>query len=69
MKQYRVSQLENEHGDLHQVIPQLVNTYGCVHTAVKLGASPATINRWLKKNGYALKKQWAKTQHQEGSAA
>lgn len=49
---YRVRDLEAQHGDLHQVIPPLVNKNGQAEAARELGVSQFTISRWLKDNGY-----------------
>lgn len=49
---YRVRELEAEHGDLHKVIPPLVNKNGQGEAARELGVSQFTISKWLKDNGY-----------------
>ena len=51
----KLKQLEAEHGDLHKVIPPLVNTHGQVETSRRLKISPATFNTWLKANHYHKK--------------
>ena len=51
-----LKQLEATLGDLHQVIPNLVNEYGQHEAARKLGISSASVNRWLKANGYRPKR-------------
>jgi len=55
MPMYRIKQLQESKGDLHQVIPPLVNKYGQSKSAQMLGICSATINRWLKENGYRKK--------------
>lgn len=52
MAKYRLNELERRHGDLHSVIPELVNRLGQHRTAQQLGVSSFTINHWLKANGY-----------------
>jgi transposase-like protein len=52
----RIKHLETSLGDLHQVIPELVNQYGQHEAGRKLGISSATVNRWLKANGYKPKR-------------
>lgn len=49
---YRINELEKEHGDLHALIPEMVNKHGVTKTAAALSISAATISRWLKTNGY-----------------
>lgn len=51
----RLRDLEGMHGDLHRVIPELVNAYGQNEAGRRLGVSSATVNRWLKDNGYRRK--------------
>lgn len=37
-----------------------VNQFGLTKAAPKLGTSPAKLCRWLKANGYTLKRQYVK---------
>lgn len=53
-KPNRLKELEAERGDLHKVIPQMVNLHGQAYAAAQLKTSVATINKWLKTNGYQL---------------
>ncbi|HUN08366.1 MAG TPA: helix-turn-helix domain-containing protein [Aggregatilineales bacterium] len=72
MPVHRIKHLETSYGDLHQVIPELVNQYGQHEAARKLGISSATVNRWLKTNGYKPKRMRLVKyirESQEGSAA
>lgn len=55
-----VRHLEKEHGDLHKLIPPLVNEQGQHATAKQLGVSVSTINNWLMRNGYVLKRQYVR---------
>lgn len=48
----RLKQLEQERGNLHLVIPELVRQHGQIGAGQELGVTSATINRWLKRNGY-----------------
>jgi hypothetical protein len=52
-KRYKLKEVEKLHGNLHEIIPQLVNIGGQSHAASVLGTSQATIARWLSMNGYA----------------
>lgn len=54
----RLRDIERERGDLHQIIPHLVNEQGQHATARQLGVSVSTINNWLMRNGYILKRQY-----------
>lgn len=56
----RLAALEQKRGDLHQVIPRLVNAHGQAETARRLGVSVSTINNWLMRNGYVLKRQYVR---------
>ncbi len=62
----KLRDIEKQKGDLNRVIPELVNAHGQHETARILGVSAATVNKWLKDNGYTLKQVYVK---QEGSAA
>jgi hypothetical protein len=61
-KRFVLRDLEAKHGDLHKVIPQLVNRYGQLETALRLGTTQATISGWLKSNGYVFKGEWTRTE-------
>lgn len=56
----KLKQIEAEHGNLENVIPALVNQHGQHRTAALLKVSPATINAWLKHNGYRAKITYVK---------
>lgn len=50
---YKLHRIAQTHGgDLHEVIPPLVNSFGQAEAARQLGLSQFTISRWLEKNGY-----------------
>ena len=49
---YKDKSLEAIHGDLHGLIPTMVNKYGQVYTAQSLGVSQYFISDWLRRNGY-----------------
>lgn len=51
-KRFVLRELEAEYGDLHQVIPKLVNEAGQAYAAHQLNTSQFTISKWLKDNGY-----------------
>lgn len=51
-KPNRLREVEQQHGDLHKVIPALVNLHGQAEAGRLLGVSSATISMWLKANGY-----------------
>jgi hypothetical protein len=52
MPLYRIRELEKNHGDLHLIIPPLVNEVGQSKAAAKLGLSASTVSKWLVHNGY-----------------
>lgn len=52
MPMYRVREIQKKYGDLHNVIPKLVNAKGQSAAGKELGLSSATINLWLKNHGY-----------------
>lgn len=56
----KLLEIERERGDLHQVIPALVNQNdGMQNKAARiLGVSSVTISLWLKKNGYRPVVRW-----------
>ena len=62
---YRVKGLQQKYGDLHRVIPRLVNEGGQLKAAKVLGLSPATINKWLKDNGYQKRIQYIHVESEE----
>lgn len=53
-----ISRIVEMRGNLHDVIPPMVNRMGQQQAAQQLGVSPFTINRWLRQNGYVLKRQY-----------
>ena len=55
-----ISRIVEMTGNLHEVIPPIVNRVGQHEAAHQLGVSPFTINRWLKQNGYVLKRQYVR---------
>ena len=59
-KRYRIPELEKEYGDLHKIIPPLVNEGGQAYAAFQLDTTQATISRWLRDNGYAPKTTYEK---------
>jgi hypothetical protein len=56
----KLKRLEIERGNLDEVIPSLVNRNGQHVTAKALGVSAATINKWLKDNGYVRRQFYVK---------
>lgn len=59
-RRYRLREIENKYGDLHRVIPDLVNKQGQAETARELDVTQATISIWLKENGYKRIVQWVR---------
>lgn len=59
-KRHKIPELERQHGDLHAVIPPMVNQFDQAYTANQLATSQATVSRWLKNNGYCKKVTWVK---------
>ena len=57
-KKDTLKRLEAEQGDLHKIIPKLVNDGGQAYAAHQLNTTQATISRWLKTNGYSVKTFW-----------
>lgn len=55
-----ISRIVEQHGNLHDVIPKVVNRVGQIKGAEILGVSPFTLNRWLKNNGYELKRMYVR---------
>jgi hypothetical protein len=50
--------LEKQYGDLHQIIPALVNDVGQVEAATRLGVKQNWLSRWLATNGYSRETVW-----------
>jgi hypothetical protein len=59
-KRYKLREVERLEGDLHEVIPKLVNQGGQAFAAIVLKVSQATISTWLKSNGYRKIERWEK---------
>lgn len=57
----KLQALEQERGNLHDVIPALVNERGQAGAAAALGVSSATISVWLKENGYRQSVRYVQT--------
>lgn len=55
-----IKQLEQQYGDLNQIIPKLVNQGGQKFAAFQLGTTQINISRWLKDNGYKQEIKWVK---------
>jgi len=56
---YRMKELEQTHGDLRKVIPDVVNRTGSqAEAARELGISTASVSRWLKDNGFRPVVKW-----------
>lgn len=51
-KRFVLRDLESQYGDLHKIIPPLVNTGGQAYAANQLNTTQATISNWLRENGY-----------------
>lgn len=57
----KLGQLAVEKGKpLERIIPPIVDRWGVVEGAKKLGYSPSTISGWLKDNGYVSRTYWQK---------
>lgn len=52
--------LTEKHGDLHKVVPALVNQHGQLGAALRLGVTQNWVSRWLKENGYIRVAQYVK---------
>jgi hypothetical protein len=50
----------NRDEPLDAVVPRLVNTYGQLGAALRLGVSQAAVSMWLKRNGYVRVTRWEK---------
>lgn len=53
--------LEQKHGNLHEVIPEMVSKHGQLGTAEKLNVPQGWISRWLAKNGYEKRTVWVQS--------
>lgn len=53
-----IKRLALEHGDLHKIIPPMVNKLGQQQCAANLGVSQGTISLWLHKHGYNRLDLW-----------
>jgi hypothetical protein len=60
--------LEQRYGDLHKIIPQLVNQGGQGFAACELKTTQATISNWLKDNGYVKKTEWVKEEELQAAS-
>ena len=50
---HKMQELEDQHGDLDELIPKLLNELGSQKAvAERLGVAHSTINLWVKSNGY-----------------
>lgn len=59
-KRHKLREVARLEGDLHAVIPNLVNQGGQALAAQVLKVSQATISNWLKSNGYKKVERWEK---------
>jgi ABC-type multidrug transport system permease subunit len=59
-KPNKLLELEHDYGDLHKIIPPLVNTGGQSYAAFQLQTTQSTISRWLRDNGYIPKTTYEK---------
>lgn len=57
-RRFRLREVEQERGNLHQIIPPLVNSHGQRGAADALNITQATISRWLKDNHYRPRTIW-----------
>jgi predicted transcriptional regulator len=55
-----IKKLEQDRGNLHDVIPLLVEQYGQIRAGQMLGVSATTISRWLKEHGYERRTMWVR---------
>jgi hypothetical protein len=55
--------LEQQHGNLHEVIPNLANEHGQEGAAEKLNVNQSWVSWWLRRNGYQRREtvQWVRT--------
>lgn len=56
-----------QHGNLHEVIPRLVQELGQVGASEKLGVTQNWVSRWLKANGYAMQIVYIRTNELRGA--
>jgi DNA invertase Pin-like site-specific DNA recombinase len=60
-KPNRLKEVEEQHGELEEIIPATVNRLGSAKDAAKLfGVSDSTINKWLREHGYVLTQVYVK---------
>lgn len=52
--------LEQQHGDLHEVIPRLASELGQSKAANVLSVNQAWLSRWLRENDYIKVTQYIK---------
>jgi hypothetical protein len=57
---YKEKELTEKHGDLHKVIPVLVNQHGQHGASQQLGVTQSFISYWLRKNDYMLVRKWVR---------
>lgn len=58
---YKLAKLEKERGDLHYVIPQLLNEkQSQKDVADELEISPSTLSVWLSEHGYVVRRVWVR---------
>jgi hypothetical protein len=58
--------LASQHGNLHEVIPPMVQELGQVGASQKLGVTQNWVSRWLKDNGYKPKIVYTRTHDMRG---
>ncbi len=56
----KLRRLEERYGNLHSIIPALVNKVGQAEAGRQLGLSASTISNWLKAHGYKQMSTWKK---------
>jgi hypothetical protein len=66
-KRNELKRLEEEKGDLHNIIPILVNSGGQKLAAFTLGISQATISDWLAQNRYIKRVQYVRIEEGKSS--
>jgi hypothetical protein len=64
-KPNRLKEIEKEKGDLHKIIPKLVNEHGQYEAGRLIGVSGATIHNWLKDEGYVRIVRYERTPEME----
>jgi hypothetical protein len=64
-KRFKLRELEKKHGDLHKVIPPLVNENGQDEAARTLETTQATISNWLRANGYVKRATWERDEPEQ----